>query len=175
MFLLMVIVLLLASILTLHSLFHLCHSNITIIDIETPTHGLPENTISQQGPDSGNQNTVLSAIPGATPTESKTLIEELDSLVFKNYGAVRKTDKFVWTEQACNYLEAHNVTGPYVGWAERYKCAYLYHELGGKLLHPPSGMRSSVPLGGQSSCEYGCGCVIDILSTVFCRCVHWFI
>ena len=173
--LLVVIVLLLASILTLHSLFRLCHSNITIIDIETPTHVLPENTISQQGPDSGNQNTVLSAIPGASPTESKTLIEELDSLVFKNYGAVRKTDKFVWNQHPCHYLEAHNVTGPYRGWAEVGTCTYMFQEIGNEQFNPPSGMRSSVPLGGQSSCEYGCGCVIDILSTVFCRCVHWFI
>ena len=43
------------------------------------------------------------------------------------------------------------MSGPYLGWADIGKCPYLYHDVGGDLVSPPSGMRSSVPLGGESS------------------------
>ena len=43
------------------------------------------------------------------------------------------------------------MSGPYVSWADRDRASYLYHDVSGNLIHPPSGMRSSVPLGGEVS------------------------
>ena len=43
------------------------------------------------------------------------------------------------------------MSGPYLGWYDKGKCPYLYHNVGGDLVSPPLGMRSSVPLGGKSS------------------------
>ena len=44
------------------------------------------------------------------------------------------------------------MSGPYVSWADRTHANYLYHDVSGDLMHPPSGMRSSVPLGGKAGC-----------------------
>ena len=49
------------------------------------------------------------------------------------------------------YLESQYVTGPYLAWTDTKRCPYLYHNVGGDLVSPPLGMRSSVPLGGKSS------------------------
>ena len=51
----------------------------------------------------------------------------------------------------CRYLESQYVSGPYLAWVDKHKCLYLYHNVGGNLVSPPLGMRSSVPLGGKSS------------------------
>ena len=42
------------------------------------------------------------------------------------------------------------MSGPYLAWTDRGRCPYLYHNVGGDLVSPPLGMRSSVPLGGKS-------------------------
>ena len=76
-------------------------------------------------------------------------MDSLQKLIFKNYGIVRDTDRFAWKKIPCAYLESQNVTGPYVGWADTGMCNYLYQLIGNDLVHPPSGMRSSVPLGGK--------------------------
>ena len=44
------------------------------------------------------------------------------------------------------------MSGPYVGWADKGMCNILYQDVGGDQLHPASGVRSSVPLGGE--CVY---------------------
>ena len=49
----------------------------------------------------------------------------------------------------CSYLESQYVSGPYLGWADEGKCPYLYRDVVGDLLSPPSGVRSAVPLGGE--------------------------
>jgi len=46
------------------------------------------------------------------------------------------------------HLESQNVSGPYMGWADEGRCNYLYQDVNGDLLHPASGLHSSVPLGG---------------------------
>ena len=51
----------------------------------------------------------------------------------------------------CRYLESQYVSGPYLAWVDKHKFLYLYHNVGGDLVSPPLGMRSSVPLGGKSS------------------------
>ena len=43
------------------------------------------------------------------------------------------------------------MSGPYLSWADRGRCPYLYHNVRRDLVSPPLGMRSSVPLGGKSS------------------------
>lgn len=84
-------------------------------------------------------------------SQDEPLIDLLGNLTFKNYGVVKSSDKYTWQEIPCAYLEAQNVSGPYVGWADRSHANYLYHDVSGDLIHPPSGMRSSVPLGGELS------------------------
>ena len=43
------------------------------------------------------------------------------------------------------------MSGPYLSWTDGGRHPYLYHIVGGDLVSPPLGMRSSVPLGGESS------------------------
>ncbi len=86
-----------------------------------------------------------------TRSKDEPLVQLLGNLTFKNYGIVKSRDEFVWIPKPCRYLEAQNVSRPYMGWAVEETFNYLYHSVSGDLLHPPSGMRSSVPLGGECS------------------------
>ncbi len=86
-----------------------------------------------------------------THSNDEPLVQLLGNLTFKNYGIVKSRDEFVWIPKPCWYLEAQNVSGPYVGWADQAACNYLYRSISGDLVEPPSGMRSSVPLGGECS------------------------
>lgn len=83
-------------------------------------------------------------------SQDEPLIELLGNLTFKNSGIVKTSDKYTWQGIPCLYLESQNVSGPYVSWDDCAKgyANYLYHDVAGDLIHPPSGMRSSVPLGG---------------------------
>ena len=95
------------------------------------------------------------------------LVDLLSSLMFKNYGIVKSSDVYVWSGIECTYLEAQNVTGSYTSWADTYgQTSYLFQSVGGVLVHPPSGMRSSVPLGGEV-CPPGCVKVVSKL-LMFC-------
>ncbi len=80
---------------------------------------------------------------------SGTLIEQLQKLRFLNSGLVKNTDEFVWLQQKISYLESQNVSGPYVGWADVHAANYLFKHQGEIFTDPPSGIRSSVPLGGK--------------------------
>ena len=90
--------------------------------------------------------------PNHTPNQgyrnSSSLASLLTALKFNNYGIVRSSDRFAWSPAPCLYLESQNVSGPYMGWADERSCNYLYQDVDGDLLHPASGLRSSVPLGG---------------------------
>ncbi len=86
------------------------------------------------------------------PSKDDHLIHLLRNLMFKNYGVVRGSDRFVWKASPCQYLEAQNVTGPYMAWGNTDVCNYLFRDVSGDLIPPPSGMRSSVPLGGERKC-----------------------
>ena len=78
------------------------------------------------------------------------LVDLLTSLAFKNYGVVKSSDAYVWSDITCTYLEAQNVSDAYTSWADSYgQTSYLFQSVGGVLVHPPTGMRSSVPLGGE--------------------------
>ena len=81
--------------------------------------------------------------------QPETLIELLQNLTFLNSGVVKNSDEFVWLNQSCKYLESQNVSGPYTGWADVHSVNYLFRRRGQIYVDPPSGMRSSVPLGGK--------------------------
>ena len=82
--------------------------------------------------------------------QSDPLSELLKSMVFKNSGTVKSTDEFVWQSQPCSYLESQNTSTVWTGWDVTGKHNYLYQRLAnGSLVAPPSGMRSSVPVGGE--------------------------
>ncbi len=87
------------------------------------------------------------------------LVHLRQSLTFKNYryGIVKQSIRYVWNTCLCVYLELQNVSGPH-SWADLDKCNYLFHDVSGDLKAPPSGMRSSVPLGGEGAVR--CICVI---------------
>ena len=115
-----------------------------------------------QPPDEGVANSNSEGVANSNPTtgnggggvtlkvhENTSLVDLLEQLEFYNYGTVSHTDSFEWSVTPCLYLESQNVSGPYVGWADRQHFNYLYQSVSGELLHPPSGMRSSVPLGGE--------------------------
>ena len=91
------------------------------------------------------------------------LVDLLSSLSFKNYGIAKSSDVYVFNDLPCIYLEAQNVTSSYTSWSDTYgESSYLYQSVAGILVHPPSGMRSSVPLGGEDN-SWG---VIRILGSV---------
>jgi len=72
-------------------------------------------------------------------------IELLKRLRFKNSGVVRRDTRFEYHTRPCYYMEdVDQWTTP---WSDGYY-SYLYEVRGGELVDPPSGMRSSVPLGG---------------------------
>ncbi len=75
---------------------------------------------------------------------------------------MKQSDKYVWKQSRCLCLEAQNVSGPYVGWADRYNFRYLFHDVSGDLIPPPSGMRSSVPLGGEGAVREMCLCDLAV-------------
>lgn len=75
--------------------------------------------------------------------------QHLPKLKFLNQGVVHSTDVYTWKEQPCGYLEAQNVTTVRSSWIDSNKFNYMYQSMAGaKMVPPPSGMRSSVPLGG---------------------------
>ena len=84
--------------------------------------------------------------------DNSSLASLLAGLKFNNYGVVRSSDRFSWLAVPCAYLESQNVSGPYRGWADTGNCSHLFRDVDGDLLHPASGLRSSVPLGGE--CVY---------------------
>jgi hypothetical protein len=96
-------------------------------------------------------------------SQDKPLVSLLGNLTFKNYGVVKSSDRYTWQKIPCMYLESQNVSGPYLSWADRSYANYLYHNVSGDLVHPPSGMRSSVPLGGEvsSACHNSIWTVCD--------------
>ena len=78
----------------------------------------------------------------------------LSSLTFDNYGVVQSTDSYVFGPVYVGYFETQNVTNPYTSWAYYPfgpSAYYLFQDVDGVLVTPPSGMRSSVPLGGEDS------------------------
>uniref|UniRef100_A0A1X7UVT0 Uncharacterized protein n=1 Tax=Amphimedon queenslandica TaxID=400682 RepID=A0A1X7UVT0_AMPQE len=100
----------------------------------------------------GNINSeavATNAAPLKIYSQDESLVNLLGNLTFKNYGIVRSSDHYVWKEIRISYVEAQNVSGPYLGWADIGHANYLYHDVSGDLTHPASGMRSSVPLGGK--------------------------
>ena len=106
------------------------------------------NFFSSDG-NSQSSDTVSHASPLKFYSQDEPLVDLLENLTFKNYGLVKNSDKYTWHEIPCAYLEAQNVSGPYVGWADTTHANYLYRDVAGDLMHPPSGLRSSVPLGGK--------------------------
>ena len=112
-----------------------------MIDIELPVSNvhIPAQAVFATG----------GSVPNSSTTQS--LVQQLHKLVFLNTGVATRKDEFVWKEIPCSYLESQNVSMPYIGWADSFKCNYLYQENDGDLVSPPSGMRSSVPHGGTNS------------------------
>jgi uncharacterized protein (DUF608 family)/HEAT repeat protein len=66
----------------------------------------------------------------------------LQQLSFKNSGIIRKDMRFEYRKTPCFYMEGIDK------WVVFKNYSYLYERRAGKLITPPSGMRSSVPLGG---------------------------
>ena len=92
----------------------------------------------------------LDGVPIKDPVlQPETLIELLQNLTFLNSGVIKNSDEFVWLRQRCLYLESQNVSGPYISWADTHSFNYLFRHRGQTYVDPPSGMRSSVPLGGK--------------------------
>uniref|UniRef100_A0A1X7SQU2 Glycosyl-hydrolase family 116 N-terminal domain-containing protein n=1 Tax=Amphimedon queenslandica TaxID=400682 RepID=A0A1X7SQU2_AMPQE len=106
---------------------------------------------SSKGGNLNSQALVTNAAPLKFYSQDESLVNLLGNLTFKNYGIVRSSDQYVWEEIRISYVEAQNVSGPYLGWADIGHANYLFHDVSGDLTHPPSGMRSSVPLGGIST------------------------
>ncbi|XP_019852028.1 PREDICTED: uncharacterized protein LOC109581956 [Amphimedon queenslandica] len=107
---------------------------------------------SSKGGNLNSQAVVTNAAPLKFYSQDESLVDLLGNLTFKNYGIVKSTDSYVWREIPILYLEAQNVSGPYLGWADTHQANYLFLEVSGPYLtNPPSGMRSSVPLGGIST------------------------
>lgn len=73
----------------------------------------------------------------------------IPNLKFLNSGKVRAGDKYEWKKLPCNYLESQNVSGFQNNWADRGNFNYLFQNQNGQLNPPPTGIRSSVPLGGK--------------------------
>jgi hypothetical protein len=92
-------------------------------------------------------------VQSAAP-RSSDLIYLLSSLTFENYGVVQSTYNYFYGTVYVGYFETLNVTTPYTSWAydpfgpSPY---YLFQDVNGAQVTPPSGMRSSVPLGGETS------------------------
>lgn len=75
----------------------------------------------------------------------RSIIKNLHDIQFKNKGIVKKDMCFEYRSRPCHYMEDVDQ------WATRYNSAYynyLYWIKEGEEVAPPSGMRSSVPLGG---------------------------
>jgi len=120
---------------------HTCSTPRVVIDIETPdTHLSPSLTVLEQF-----DHDLLFFNP---TTNRDTLVEQLEKLTFLNYGLTSYNYEYVWDPINCVYLESQNVSGPYIGWVAKGETNYLYRAIDGKLIDPPSGMRSSMPLGG---------------------------
>ncbi|XP_064405275.1 uncharacterized protein LOC135350425 [Halichondria panicea] len=115
----------------------------------------PQYTNSEKETITLYRDPIKDPIPHAeTPVsmlQPETLIELLQNLTFLNSGVVKNSDEFVWLNQRCQYLESQNVSGPYTGWADVNSVNYLFRDRGQNYVDPPSGMRSSVPLGGIST------------------------
>lgn len=108
------------------------------------------NYYSSEGGTINSQAVVTNAAPLKYYSQDESLVNLLGNLTFKNYGIVKSSDHFVWREIPILYLEAQNVSGPYLGWADTHQANYLFQDVSGPYLtNPPSGMRSSVPLGGK--------------------------
>jgi len=73
------------------------------------------------------------------------LIEALTRLRFKNSGVVRRDMRFEHRTRPCYYME--DVDRWSTPWDDGYY-SYLYEIRDGEAVDPPTGMRSSVPLGG---------------------------
>eukprot|EP01045_Picozoa_sp_COSAG04_P030395 COSAG04_NODE_5268_length_1680_cov_1.199241_1_plen_224_part_10 len=93
----------------------------------------------QAGEAAGSLYSRLAAIPFRTPS-----------------GAVNATSRFTHELHCVDFFEPENVSAAFAAWAGpgfSYPRPYLWQVGGdGALLHPPTGMRSAVPLGGV-----GCG------------------
>ena len=122
-----------------HSPYFHFHTMCTSVDTPAVSGPLPDKPIYKQG----------YVYKLNLKRSEEPLIDALQKLVFKNYGVTRDTDKYTWKTIPCHYLESQNVTRPYIGWADVNQCNYLFRLVGEDLVHPPSGIRSSVPLGGE--------------------------
>lgn len=92
---------------------------------------------------------------GKPSLDASLFSQHLPKLKFLNQGVVHSTDIYTWKEQPCMYLEAQNVTTVRSSWRDSTKFNYLYQSTAdGKMVSPPSGMRSSVPLGGLYQFTY---------------------
>ena len=78
---------------------------------------------------------------GAKP-QQKAAESMLSSLQFRNAGIVRSDMRFEYIDQPLEYAEDVDY------WNVTRRAKYLYLFKGGEKLDPPTGMRSSVPLGG---------------------------
>ncbi|CAD5124032.1 DgyrCDS12336 [Dimorphilus gyrociliatus] len=78
-------------------------------------------------------------------------LSQLLNLEFANSGISKAGDVYQWKQLPCSYLESQNVTTIQQNWANYKKFNYLFQEKNGELIPPPSGIRSSVPLGGIST------------------------
>ena len=75
----------------------------------------------------------------------------LAKLQFKNSGTVRREMQFQYFDQPLAYAE------DFQHWNTIGKAQYLYQVEAGRKSAPPTGMRSSVPLGGLGCGTWNCG------------------
>jgi len=82
------------------------------------------------------------SVPKPTAVPSSGILSSLD---FKNTGVVTREMRFAYLDQPVEYSEDVDY------WNVTRRAKYLYQVSGDSRVDPPTGMRSSVPLGGLGS------------------------
>jgi non-lysosomal glucosylceramidase len=94
----------------------------------------------------------IAVMPGAAlcqspdaPSAWRITADAVSALQFKNSGTVRSNMRFAYLDQPVEYSEDREY------WNVTRRAKYLYEIKGDSKAVPPTGMRSSVPLGGLGS------------------------
>ena len=85
-----------------------------------------------------------------------SLHSQLDAVSFLNSGLINASSRYAYVNRAVMYGETENVSTSRTWWGQSDQFPLLYEADegeadGGFTLHPPSGLRSAVPLGGVAT------------------------